>query len=66
MLNPIKINVTPTMLVFKGLTDEESNVLYDEIGIKWSDKGYYYIKGNEKELYKVILKLSYKYDLEIY
>ena len=61
----LTINITPTMLTFKDLTDEMANKLFDEIGIKWNEKGYYYIKGDEKTLYKTLLKLSYTYDIEI-
>ena len=61
----LTINITPTMLTFKHLTDEMANKLYDEIGIKWNEKGYYFIKGDEKELFKLLLKLSYTYDIEL-
>lgn len=62
---PITITLTPTMITFKDLTDELANELDNKYGIEWSAKGYYFYKGNEKELYKVLLHLSYTYDIEI-
>lgn len=60
----LTIVLTPTMLTFKNLDDEKANKLHDLIGIKWGDKGYY-LKGNESELFKALLTLSYTYDIEI-
>ena len=61
----LEITITPTMLTFKNLTDEMANKLHDAHNLKWSDKGYYYIQGNEKELFKTLLSLAYTYDIEL-
>ena len=61
----LTITITPTMLTFKDLTDETANILNDAYGLEWCDKGYYFIKGNEKHLFKTLLKLSYDYDIEL-
>ena len=61
----LTITITPTMLTFKDLTDGLANRLHSEIGLKWHYKGYYYIEGDEKLLYKTLLQLSYTYDIEI-
>ena len=63
---PLQITLTPTMISFKHLPDELANKFYDDFDIKWNEKGYYYYKGSEKELYKILLNLSYTYDIEIY
>ncbi len=60
----LTIVLTPTMITFKNLDEETANKVYDLIGIKWGDKGYY-LKGNEQELFKALLTLSYTYDIEI-
>lgn len=62
---PLQITITPTMLTFKELSDELANEVHDKIGIKWNEKGYYYLKGNPQDLYKALLTLSYTYDMEI-
>lgn len=64
MVKMLTIVLTPTMLTFKNLDEETANKVYDLIGIKWGDKGYY-LKGNEHELFKALLTLSYTYDIEI-
>ena len=61
----LTITITPTMLTFKDLTDGLANRLHSEIGLKWCDKGYYFVEGDEKHLFKTLLKLSYTYDIEI-
>lgn len=62
---PLTITLTPTMITFKHLPDELANKFYDDFEIQWNVKNGYYFKGSEKELYKVLLKLSYTYDIEI-
>lgn len=63
---PIQITLTPTTLVFKSLTETGHLHLIDELKLTYSDKDYFFLKGSEKELYKVLLNLSYTYDIEIY
>lgn len=60
----LTVVLTPTMLTFKNLDEEMANKLYDLIGIKWGDKGYY-LQGNPETLFKALLTLSYTYDIEI-
>lgn len=63
----ITINLTPTMLTIKDLTDEMFTKLMfvEKLKLKYDDKGYYYIKGTGEELYKILLKLTYTYDIEL-
>lgn len=63
----IKINLTPTMITFKDLTDEMfSNIMFvEKLELKYSDRGYYYIEGAGEDLYKILLKLTYNYDIEL-
>lgn len=60
----LTVVITPTMLTFKNLDEETANKVFDLIGIKWGDMGYY-LKGEPQELFKALLLLSYTYDLEI-
>ena len=64
MVQMLTIVLTPTMLTFKNLDEETANKVHDLIGIKWGDKGYY-LQGNEQQLFKALLVLSYTYDIEI-
>lgn len=63
----LTINITPTTLAFKHLDDEMFKKLkYEEkLDLEYSEKGYFFIKGTEKELYKTLLKLAYTYDIEL-
>lgn len=63
---PIQITITPTMLAFKCLPDEIHQELSKVYNIEAHSKGYHFIKGSPQELYKVLLKLSYTYDIEIF
>ena len=62
---PVNITVTPTTLVFNNLTDSGHIDLVNELKLVYNTKGYFYLKGKPEELYKVIVKLSYDYDIEI-
>lgn len=63
----LKITISPSLLSFKDLTDEvfEKLKYEDGVNLTYSEKGYYYIAGTSKELYEILLKLSYKYDIEL-
>lgn len=59
------ITLTPSMLTFKDLDDNTAANLPAEFEVKWSEKGYYYVKGAPEQLYKLLLTLSYTYDIEL-
>ena len=61
----LTITLTPTMLTFKDLTEEQANALHEPLELKWSRKGYYYMKGTPEQLYKTLLNLTYTYDIEL-
>lgn len=61
----LTITLTPTMLTFHNLTDEQANTFNQAYELKWSAKGYYYIKDTPEKLYQLLLKLSYDYDIEL-
>lgn len=63
---PVNITITPTALVFNNLSGTGHIDLVNELNLTYNDKGYYFIKGSEKELFKILLKLSYDYDIEIF
>lgn len=60
----LQVTLTPTMITFKDLTDEQHDLLKG-FEMEYNDKGYYFIKGTPKELYKTLLKLSYTFDMEV-
>ena len=62
---PLNITITPTTLVFNHLSDTGHINLVNELKLVYSEKGYFFLKGKPDELYKVLLKLSYDYDIEI-
>lgn len=60
----LTITITPTALYFRELSDElflKFNKLYN---LEESRKGWC-IKGTEAQLFKILLKLSYDYDIEL-
>ena len=61
----LTIVLTPTMLTFKNLTDEMQDELKKKYTLYVNNKGDIAIKGDETELFKTLLQLSYTYDLEI-
>lgn len=63
---PLKITITPSMLVFNELTETGHLHLIDDLNLLYNDKDHYFLKGEQKELYKILLKLSYTYDIELY
>lgn len=65
-MNPLQITITPTMICFKELPDYMANKFHDEYGLLWNDKSReYYITSDPANLYKIILSLSYEYDIEV-
>ena len=61
----LTIILTPTMITFKNLSDEMQEELKKNYTMYVNNKGDIAIKGNETELFKTLLQLSYTYDLEI-
>ena len=61
----LTITITTTMLTFSNLTDEQANTFSKDFELKWSAKGYYYVKDTPEKLYQLLLKLSYDYDIEL-
>lgn len=61
----LSITLTPTMLVFVGLSDELWEIFSQEYDLREHKKGHC-IKGKPEELYKILLKLSYTYDIEVF
>ena len=62
---PVNITITPTTLVFNNLHDTGHIDLVDKLELTYNEKGYFFKKGSEKELFNLLLKLSYEYDIEI-
>ena len=62
---PVNITITPTSLVFNNLSDTGHINLVNELKLDYNVKGYFFLKGKPEELFKVLLKLSYDYDIEI-
>lgn len=61
---PIQITLTPTMVTFENLEENVAeNIEHGEVKI--NEHGKYYVKGDEKTLFKLLLELSYNYDIEI-
>lgn len=62
----LHITMTATALYFNDLSDELYEVLTNEYGLEENitRKGHH-ISGSHAELYKVLLKLSYVYDIEL-
>ena len=60
----LEITITPTALHFPSLSDEVYNKLRAEYVLVESKKGYA-ITGSPHELFKVLLALSYTYDIEL-
>ena len=61
----LTITLTPTMITFKDIEDSAAADIPGEFEVKWSEKGYYYVKGTPEQLYRLLLHLSYKYDVEL-
>ena len=61
----LSIAITPTRLYFNNLTDELQINIETYVDLKRNSRGFY-AEGDEKQLYKILLKLAYTYDIELY
>lgn len=61
----LSITITPTRLYFNNLTDELQINIETYVDLKHNSRGFY-VEGDEKQLYKILLKLAYTYDIELY
>lgn len=60
----LKITITPNYLHLEELTDELYRDLATEYTLENTGRGYR-ISGEPEKLYKVLLQLSYDYDIEL-
>lgn len=62
----LTIVITPTALNFPTLTDELHTALARDYDIREKDNGKgHKINGTPEQLFKIMLKLSYTYDIEL-
>ena len=61
----LTVTLTPTMVTFKNLTDEQTENFPQEYELKWSNLGYFYVLAPPEKLYALLLKLTYTYDIEL-
>ena len=63
----LNITITPTALYFENLSDKLYEVLKSNyhLNIIVDEKGRYLVKGTPEQLFKVMIKLSYDYDIEL-
>ena len=61
------ITITPTTLYFEELSDKNFEVLKNvyQINIKVDNKNRYVVEDTPDKLFKILLKLSYDYDIEL-
>jgi len=60
----LQITITPSMLIFTNLPDATYTILKGQYHLEHNDKGHF-IKGTQQQLFKVLLELSYTYDIEL-
>lgn len=63
----LDITLTPTALWFNNLSEDELiklGSIYSDFEFKQTNKGVY-VPGNSAKLYKLLLDLTYKYDVEL-
>ena len=62
----LKLFITPTAVIFEDLTEDLFQELTDKHNLDFTiEEGEYKIEDEPQYLYKLILKLSYDYDIEI-
>ena len=60
----LTIHISNEMLLFKNI-DEEMVKILTIYGVQKGLRDYYVIKGAPEKLYKVLVALSFDYDIEI-
>lgn len=60
----LNIKIEPDCLIFVKLSTELWEKFYKEYNLTVC-KGGHYVKGTPEELFKILLKLSYTYDIEL-
>ena len=62
----LKLFITPTSIIFEDLTEDLFQELTDKHNLDFIiEEDEYKIEDEPQNLYKLILKLSYDYDIEI-
>lgn len=62
----LTIIITPTTLNFPTLTDEQHTALKADFDVQEVNNGKgHKINGTPEQLFKIMLKLSYTYDIEL-
>lgn len=62
----LTVNLTPTMVTFKSLSTEQVESFSKDYELKYDSQGrYYYVRDTPQKLYKLLLDLTYDYDIEL-
>lgn len=62
----LTINITPTFLIFKDLTDDLQQDIVKDFGFSFTyRKGKSYLEGTPEQLFKPLYLLATKYDIEL-
>lgn len=61
----LHITITPTALWFTDLDGEMLDKITPYVDLEISHKGGYCVKGTPADLYKILVKLSYEFDIEL-
>ena len=64
-MQPLLINITPTALCFRNLTETGHIDLVSKYKLTYNDKGYYFKRDSKANLFDLLLELSYTYDIEL-
>lgn len=62
----LQICLTPAMIIFRTPTSEHQEMLKERYQAERNVKGDLFIKSSPQQLYKILLELSYEYDMEIF
>ena len=62
----LNVTITGTAIYFKDLTDELQQVISKYYDLEYNEKKRaFYISDKPEKLYKILVKLSYDYDIEV-